>query len=204
MSLDRLVAILAETTQHYRTGPSEVIGFSGGMQVITINDHPELQEKPEHMVAVDLVLSTVGVDRALAERHRDELVALLDGLPLLSGGPSYIGLGAELGDQGAALQLMALGKVLGLWALVTPASILVTDPAEARKLAGNGLLYLTPYPAPVPPPAELLAPPPDAPAAAEEPDPAAAAEAPGADGDDPAPPAAPPGSSASPAPGSPA
>jgi hypothetical protein len=43
---------------------------------------------------------------------------------------SYIELGAWLGDQGTALMLMGLGKVLGLWELMTPRSMMPGLPAH--------------------------------------------------------------------------
>lgn len=37
---------------------------------------------------------------------------------------SYIEIGAWIGDQGAALRLMGLGALLGLWKLLTPRTVL--------------------------------------------------------------------------------
>lgn len=55
----------------------------------------------------------------------------------------YMELGGWMGDQGAALMLMGLGTVLGLWELMTPVTILklaASDPL-AQKMAGAG--YVT-------------------------------------------------------------
>ena len=82
-----------------------------------------------------------------AESHRDEFVALLDEYPdpdTLATGPSYIALGADLGDQGMALCFMALGKALGLWNVITPAFFGMTG-TEADNAAGNGFVMITGY-----------------------------------------------------------
>jgi hypothetical protein len=67
-----------------------------------------------------------------------------DGAFLLSGGHSYLEIGAWIGDQGAALQLMALGSLLGLWALNTPRSVFGTLIPEEKvmELAGMGMVEI--------------------------------------------------------------
>lgn len=99
---------------------------------------------------VDLHFVTVAVDKAAAEAERANLIALLDQWPepdLLAGGPSYIGVGGVLGDQGAAFELFALGKVLGIWDVITPEVFGFTG-EEARDVAGKGLILITGYRAP--------------------------------------------------------
>lgn len=56
---------------------------------------------------------------------------------------SYLEIGADLGSQDVALQLMGLGQLLGLWSLNTPCSILglKADDAMAKEMAGLG--YIT-------------------------------------------------------------
>lgn len=56
-------------------------------------------------------------------------------------GPSYIELGAIIGDQGAALQLMALGEALKLWVVLTPTKLGAT-PEQARIAAQHGFLMI--------------------------------------------------------------
>jgi hypothetical protein len=46
-----------------------------------------------------------------------------DDPPPLTKGQSYIALGAWIGDQGLAMQLLALGHAVRIWDLVTPASL---------------------------------------------------------------------------------
>ena len=60
----------------------------------------------------------------------------------LAGGPSYIEIGGVLGDQQEAFLLFALGKVLGLWSVITPATLGFEGP-EADQLAGAGMVNMS-------------------------------------------------------------
>ena len=53
---------------------------------------------------------------------------------------SYIELGAWLGDQGAALMLMGLGALLGLWEVATPKMIPGLDKPLMDMMAGQGFV----------------------------------------------------------------
>jgi len=59
---------------------------------------------------------------------------------------SYFELGGWIGDQGLAMQYMALGKILGLWQVMHPGMILnVNDPAQkqlADQMAGAGMVSI--------------------------------------------------------------
>lgn len=61
---------------------------------------------------------------------------------------TYMELGGWFGDQGFAMQFMALGKILGLWEIMHPGMILdVNNPEEkllADKMAGLGMVSLVP------------------------------------------------------------
>lgn len=159
MNTNRLFAILAETTVELRKGPV----FQGtpglvaqaergdekltGGGVLEIYMMPHADEAPAGIEKVDVEFEVIGVDKAIAEKHRSELTAILNEYPApdrLAGGPSYIEVGGVLGSQSAAFQLFALGKVLGLWILITPASMGFTG-AEARELAGSGFVMITGY-----------------------------------------------------------
>ena len=61
----------------------------------------------------------------------------------LAEGPSYIEMGAALGDQGLALMAIGLGELLGLWQAMTPAKMGISDPAMAAELAGRGMVMCT-------------------------------------------------------------
>ena len=59
---------------------------------------------------------------------------------------SYMELGGWIGDQGCAMQYMALGKILGLWEVMHPGMILnINDPAQkdiADQMAGAGMVSI--------------------------------------------------------------
>lgn len=63
----------------------------------------------------------------------------LDGLDY---GPSYIDLGAWLGSQQDALIVMGIGAHLGAWDIVSPATLGVDDPEQARTMMGSGFLMI--------------------------------------------------------------
>lgn len=161
MNTTRLFEILNETTCELRKGrvfegtPSLVeqaergddAPLSGG-GVLEIYAMPHVSEvPPDTLEMVDVEFEVIGVDKAKAESRRDELRAILDSYPRLdrlASGPSYIEVGSEIGSQSGAFQLFALGKVLGLWDIITPASMgFVGD--EARRMAGSGFIMITGY-----------------------------------------------------------
>lgn len=57
---------------------------------------------------------------------------------------SYLEVGGWIGDQGAALMLMGLGSILGLWKLLTPYTVLGSKlPKEvAMQAAGAGYVSI--------------------------------------------------------------
>ena len=64
----------------------------------------------------------------------------------ISKGPSYIEVGGWLGDQGTALCFFALGQRLGLWTVITPATLgMLRDTVEYKELAGRGMVMLSGY-----------------------------------------------------------
>lgn len=149
MNLDHLHTLLRDCTKQLRKG--DVVTESGGnfgMKVTTIDNMPHA-DAPENdgLEKIDMELVVIGVDKTKAEQRRAELIDLLNHYPepeRLAGGPSYIEVGGVIGDQGAAFQLFALGQVLGLWKVITPASMGITGP-EAKALAGTGMVMITGY-----------------------------------------------------------
>lgn len=161
MNLDRLYKILAETTIQLRKGEvlegtPELVKAAKNVKaedkfsdlpggVLEIYAMPHESEARPDLEKVDMEFVTIGVDKAKAEQHRTELISILNQYPnpvRLAGGPSYIEVGAEIGDQAAAFQLFALGKVLGLWDVITPATMGFTG-VEARQMAGSGFVMMT-------------------------------------------------------------
>ncbi len=93
---------------------------------------------PEHSVNVHFFWVSVK-----GEPKEEDLRRLLErdypDLERLRGGPSYIELGGVLGDQGAALCLIGLGELVGLWKAFTPEALGFTG-AEADRMAGMGMV----------------------------------------------------------------
>lgn len=159
-SLDRLYDILRHTTGQFRKGavfqgtPEMVaqaergIGDEGlvGGGVLEVYAMPH-ESEADGLEKFDLHFVTVAVNKAKAEERRGELVALLDAYPepdQLAGGPSYMSVGGVIGDQGAAFELFALGKSLGLWDIITPEALGATGDM-ARQMAGAGYIMCTGY-----------------------------------------------------------
>jgi hypothetical protein len=78
---------------------------------------------------------------AAIKAHRGEWgeVDLFDGKE-----HNYIEIGGWIGDQGAAIMLMGLGSILGLWRLMTPRSMLGANLSDdlVMKMAGMGMVAI--------------------------------------------------------------
>lgn len=159
MNIERLYQILANTTVHLRKGemvegtPALVEQINSGAEklegggTVEIYAMPSAKDAPPKLELIDLEFIVVGVDKEKAEEHQAELINILKSYPepkRLADGPSYIEVGGVLGDQGAAFQLFALGKVLGLWDVITPARLGFAG-AEARQMAGVGFVMMSGY-----------------------------------------------------------
>ena len=161
MNLDRLYQILRETTAQLRKGEEiegdpklvdAVKNFKEGDNIdklpggsVHIYAMPHESQARDGIEKGDLHFIMVGVDKAKAEHYKDELIAILQTYPQperLAGGPSYIEVGGEIRDQGAAFQLFGLGKVLGLWDIITPEKLGITGP-EANQMAGMGFVMMS-------------------------------------------------------------
>lgn len=145
MNTQRLHEILRLTTIQLRKEKEMVTTEQvGSLNVTTINAMPHEDEVTKYE-KVDLEFLVIGVDHNLATKYKDELIKILKKYPepkRLAAGPSYIEVGAIIGDQGAAFQLFALGKVLGLWEVITPATLGFSG-KEATDLAGKGFIMIS-------------------------------------------------------------
>ncbi|MEK7496666.1 MAG: hypothetical protein AAB657_02045 [Patescibacteria group bacterium] len=167
MNLDRLHYILRETTVQLRKG-AEIEGDSNLVAAVhNFKEGEDINKLPDgtinvyampHESQVDNIIEKVdchfliiGVDKTKAESYKEELITILKDWPLethgspipkLKDGPSYIHVGGVIGDQGAAFQLFALGKVLNLWDVITPETMGFTG-AEASNMAGSGYIMIS-------------------------------------------------------------
>jgi hypothetical protein len=161
MDINKLYKILEETTFQFRKGEvyegapelvkqmKDGVGDEGlkGGGVLEVYAMPHESEAKPDIEKVDMEFIVIGVKREAAEKRKAELIEILNEYPnpeRLAGGPSYIEVGGEIGDQGAAFQLFALGKALKLWDVITPAKLGFKG-AEARQMAGMGYVMITGY-----------------------------------------------------------
>lgn len=150
MNIRRLDQILEETTFLYRKGEEVVTSRVGNLQKVEIFSMPrdseiEDPEAAKDAVKVDVHFMVIVVSKSRAEEHRQEFLDILREYPEpveLAKGPSYVVMGAHLGDQTRALRIFALGEALGLWKVITPAFLGITG-AQADEMAGNGLVMMT-------------------------------------------------------------
>jgi hypothetical protein len=103
---------------------------------------PENSRVPEGIEVIDLCIVRIGVDKIKAGQVKEDFMHALylctEKLKqLLMANGNYIEVGGELDDQGLALRVFALGKVLGFWNIFTPKD-LGADKDQARRLAGLG------------------------------------------------------------------
>jgi hypothetical protein len=140
MNIDTVNFILGQCVQTFRK-QADVTRWNtagGFMGVIEINTDPHESECPANLTRVDVHFFIAGIDKDRALECRPALIqALMEDADLLKRGPSYITIGAHLGDQQAALMLMALGEVMGLWRVITPAFLALPEDQRDRA-AGAG------------------------------------------------------------------
>jgi hypothetical protein len=163
MDVQKLYQILNETTQQLRKGERMKETTNDAFKVTEIYDMPNQMEAfpNEDMLLtwemVDIHFITIAVNLERAAARRDEFIAILDSWPNkeLKNGPSYIAVGATIGDQGAAFQMFALGQALGLWKVITP-EFLGMKGEQAAQAAGAGYIMITGYPQNAAPDSPLL------------------------------------------------
>ena len=160
MNIEKLYNILAETTVQLRKGeeiegnPEALAAIKEGKPieenpggVVEFYNMPHVNEAKPKLQKVDMEFIVIGVDIEKALHRKQDLISVLNSYPnpeRLAAGPSYIEVGATIGDQGAAFQLFALGEALNLWKVITPKTLGFND-EEARQMAGIGYIMITPY-----------------------------------------------------------
>src|SRR5882724_4591501 len=122
---------------------------TGNVQVTEIFAMPSRDEieAAADLQFVDLHFIEIAVNKQLADQGRALFIDWCDSYPRpdrLAEGPSYIELGGVLGDQGFALMVMAVGKILGLWSILIP-KMFGIEGAEADQMAGVGHVMISGY-----------------------------------------------------------
>lgn len=107
-------------------------------------------------LTADVYLFRLAVLKPALEEYRPAFLALLAEYPepeRLPRGPNYLEVGAALNDQRTALLAFAVGHLLGVWKVVTPYDLGVSEPAAAR-MAGGGMVLISGYKRPEQKPVE--------------------------------------------------
>jgi len=154
-----IVEIVRETTAPIRKGPATMVdgkaisiealeerlkkNAPGVYELFDFPSKDEIEPDPD-LRFVDCHFILVAVSMKKAMEHKDELKALLAGIGWLGKRQevSYIEAGGEIGDQGLAFLLFALGEALSFWKVLTPRRVLGADIPQdvADLLAGRGLV----------------------------------------------------------------
>jgi len=146
MNLDHLRIIIDACTLPLRKGREMVDCEEEGLQGTDIVVWPRMGDARDDLEEVDVWFLVVGVDKGKAQAHKAELIEWLKSYPepvVISNGLfSYITLSAVIHDRGTVLRLFALGKVLGLWDVVTPATLGLSGKL-AQDAAGRGFIMCT-------------------------------------------------------------
>jgi len=108
-------------------------------------DHPGTASQPTGHTA-DLVFFKVANNGGIADELRQLVASVNDGafcsVDVFDGKEhGYMELGGWIGDQGLAMMLMGLGAVLGIWVLLTPKTLGLSDDM-ALQMAGMGMVTI--------------------------------------------------------------
>lgn len=111
-------------------------------------DHqPEDLTDPTNHTADLIFFKVAVVDSCIDIEHKEKFIKMVQlFFPqwLDEAEHSYLEIGGDVGDQGTALEIMGFGKILGVWDLLTPESILPEGiPEEIKKqLAQRGMITI--------------------------------------------------------------
>jgi hypothetical protein len=148
--MESLYEILNKTTQVYRKGDLISEKKLDNVNIVEIYNYPALNKNFDTKLyeKVDMIFVDVLVDKIQAEKYKTNLENVLKNYSepkRLSQGPSYIELAPNLGlEQEGGLRVMALGKVLGLWNIMS-GKTLGMDDDQSLQMAELGLLNISGY-----------------------------------------------------------
>lgn len=107
--------------------------------------NPEENQPTGH--TADMIFFKVTKKESVTKEALENIIK--DGFPHWLDGKehNYLEIGANIGDQGVGLMIMGLGKVLGLWNLLTPKTVLPkalweNDDDLVRQMAGMGMVTI--------------------------------------------------------------
>lgn len=146
----KLYDIVQDSTRVFRKGAEVERRQIGEIDVVEMfgYDHTSKAPSGDNFDKVDMIFVDVVVDKSRAEQYRTDLIKILRDYPepeRLADDPSYIELAPNLEmEQEGTLRLMALGKTLGIWNVIS-AKRLGMDDATARQMAGQGFLMISGY-----------------------------------------------------------
>lgn len=146
MNVDRVHEILRECAQEYRKGPELTERREGNLDICEVYAMPAVPATaPDGFALVDVHFIVIGIRKERAEAQKEDLREALGDWDFQRGF-SFIEVGADLGSQGAALVLFAVGEVVGFWKVVTPRLVFgdSLDEGMANKLAGAGYVTVAP------------------------------------------------------------
>ncbi|MDA2921889.1 hypothetical protein MYX07_01340, partial [Patescibacteria group bacterium AH-259-L07] len=106
---------------------------------------PDVFEVEEGVIRVDCHYHIIDVDKAKAEKYYDKIItAIRTHIPQEDFDPDldYKVAGKKIGGTSPAFRLFAVGHVLGLWRIVTPKTLGITNPQEADQMADAGLIMV--------------------------------------------------------------
>ena len=151
MNKTQLLEVLNETTYLIIDGPGKrrIDKLESLLWGVALS--PD-DERVAALQRVDCSIVSVGVDVDRARTYLDDIVALLDEYPdpaRLQDGPSYKQVAEIVGDDVTALRLFGLGRVLDLWAVLTPADFGI-EPEMVEEAADLGMVVISGYPGHIP------------------------------------------------------
>lgn len=135
----------------YRKGDVVSHQHLSNLDVVTVDNFPALPDGLRSVVDCHFVY--VGFTEGLAVRsHRqfyDKILEAEHGAyaemtkETWAQGPSYITIGAWIGDQTTAFRFMACVQAHGLAKVIIPATLGITDETAANNMAGGGFVMLS-------------------------------------------------------------
>jgi hypothetical protein len=146
MNTEAITEIVEHATIVYRKGEElTVTERPNGQTVVEIFGYPHVSESPTP--TTDMVFLSVGFTDDACVMRKELLRAIGDGIGPETEqdwhkGPSYIVIGADLGEQDLALRFMALCQHVGISKVITPKMLGFDDPEQALTMAGMGCLLI--------------------------------------------------------------